>query len=327
MAQLTRLFYPTTVTKVVGEGGISTGLSPLDWSPLGPTVAGGSSDVNGTRITRTGAFATYTFVSGDQLVVVSGSAGTTTGTYTISGKVSDNAIDITASLGASKTSIVAYIIRSSLAGAILDYPTALPGDDLPPSLAFDNFASIRPQDASLLQATKILQLGGWKLVGDTKTIATVMSEDLPTSIESVGLGFRFMDANYDGTGSAYTTRIQLRTATDGPFGSTVDYFGSNGVVDGGGGTSGINYQYVQPGTFDGSLAATSAQLADTLKVNFQVQQSAGDAIDSCSLLSFNGFLLKVVENVGGFSGGRTLIRMPDGRIAAAKSRTRGRFSI
>jgi len=78
---VTYLFHPGTVAQATGEGGISTGLSPLPWGSIGYDVADATSST--TTITRAGNFAAYTYTSGDQAVLLSGT-GITPGTYTIS---------------------------------------------------------------------------------------------------------------------------------------------------------------------------------------------------------------------------------------------------
>lgn len=323
MPLVTRLFRFTTIAQAVGEGGISTGASPLSWGPLGISVSGATTDGTGQSLTRaTGWLSGYTYVAGDRIQITAGSGGTTLGAQTVSGKTNNNTLTMAASIGASKTGIAAWLARDSLAGGILDYPSALPGADTPPNVERDYFTCFEPSSGSGTDATKILRFGGAVLVGDGTSLADVLAADNPSSISTVGFGIRHSDFGETGTGVPYTTKIQLRNS-GGAFGATVNSSDVGSVFsDGGAAPSGTFNYYLQPGLIDSSLSASVAELADAgLAVNFQLGQALGDSFEATSLLGVNGAVLKLTYAT---SSGASAVSTLRGRWAGARSKLRDR---
>jgi uncharacterized phiE125 gp8 family phage protein len=70
----------------------------IEGSP-GPTVTGANWTVATKKLTETGAFTTYTWASGDQIYIESGT-GVTTGWYQVAGKTDNNNITLTIALAA-----------------------------------------------------------------------------------------------------------------------------------------------------------------------------------------------------------------------------------
>ncbi|MBS0187112.1 MAG: hypothetical protein JSS51_03525 [Planctomycetes bacterium] len=281
-----KLFNLTTITQAVGEGGISTGGSPNSWGALGPSVSGASTDGAGTTVTRAnGWLASHTHVAGDQLQVVSGSAGTSTGLKTVSSKVSNDALLLSASIGANKTTIVAYMVRSSLAGGLLDTPTALPGAHVA-STNYERFAAYRNRDQGVVYPSKILRFGTALALSDSQTL----SDWLATRSENsflFGLGFRLADLLQDGSGSQWQVNVQPRNAS----GVLSSVIANTSFYDGGAADSGDFYQYFQPEQFQFSL--TKAEASNSLAFNLNLQQLTGDVSEGASLPGVNGPILAV----------------------------------
>jgi len=290
---VTYLFHPGTVAQATGEGGISTGLSPLPWGSIGYDVADATSST--TTITRAGNFAAYTYTSGDQAVLLSGT-GITPGTYTISSRPNNTSIIVTVSPGASGSNITLYIQRPSLAGALVDYPTSLPGPDAYPNQDQDHICCYRPQDGATNQATKLLRLTNLKRTTDDKTLADVITETGATSLTYNGFGARFFDFNEDGLGQAYTIRQQLRNSS-GAIGSVITDITR---IKDGAGMPNLNYvYYLPPGTIDSSLssAVSLAAASDSaFGLNLQLEHTGGDAVEACSLFGMNGPIFSITFN-------------------------------
>lgn len=71
----------------------------------GTVTVAGASWVNGTlTLTQVGAFTNYVYKAGDQLVVTAGT-NTTLGTYNVASRVSNDAITLTASIGATASAV------------------------------------------------------------------------------------------------------------------------------------------------------------------------------------------------------------------------------
>ncbi len=298
MSTTTELYYFSAVSQGTGEGSISTGLNPLEWGALGPTVINGTSST--TALSKSGAFTDYTWASGDEFVFIS-ATGISTTTRTIASKTNANTIVLSSSPGASGSNIVGYIRRTSLAGAILDYPATLPAPDEPPNYLFGKFACYRPQDGLMNQQTKMLKFTAAKRVGDDVAIATSLATGTPDSLIA-SIGFRLIDFNSDGLGQYYTIQAALRNS-GGEFGgfiSRADVF-----ADGGLSPSGMQYYYVQPGTIDGSLTLTVAQASDGgFGLNFAMNHQSGDAAEACSLLGINGPILRLQRIINDASSKR-----------------------
>lgn len=321
MPLVTRLFHFTTIAQAVGEGGISTGMSPLPWGPLGISVSGATTDATGQVLTRaTGWLAGYTFASGDICDVTAGSSGTTLGSVNISAKNSSNALALASSIGANKTGVAARLLRNSLAGGLLDPPASLPGADTAPNTAIDYFTCFEPSSGSGTDKSLLLRFGGAQLAGVGTSLADVLAADAPSSIASVGFGVRMRDMTGGGTGVPYTTNIQLRNS-GGAFGLVATSSDISQVFsDGGAAPSAQVDYYLQPGLIDASFAASVAQLSNAgFAVNFQLGQATGDSFEATPLLGVNGPVLKLVYNIG--SSGVSALR---GRWSDARSRLRGR---
>lgn len=78
---------------------------PVALDLRGTITVSGASWNNGTlTLTAAGAFTNYTWKAGDQIVITAGTS-TTLGTYNVASRVSDNAITLTASIGATASSV------------------------------------------------------------------------------------------------------------------------------------------------------------------------------------------------------------------------------
>jgi hypothetical protein len=181
------------------------------------------------------------------------------------------------------------------------------------------FAYTRIAAASTSVMSKMARGVALKRVGDNADLSTVIPATA-TAITAISVSFRFSDTSYGvgatgGSGAAvYAFKAQQRN-TSGVIGSLAQI---TSIFD----YTGINlYAFYYANSVAFGTLPTVAQIRDAAYgINFRVETT--DSLESTQYIGINGLTLAITWDAPANKPRRQIVRLSDGRIAAARARIR-----